>query len=181
MARQSPSPSAGLLEWGLRQTHERLEGLVLGLDDAQLRWSPSPMAHSLAFVLWHIARCDDNYLRAHIQGRDEIWIEERWHLHWGLDPVSTGMDLPDEEPVKLPLPDIAEILVYARRVWDEAVAIARGLSKEGLDRRVDRVERTTGMTVGEVLVSHVLGHDNRHLGEMEYIKGLLGLRGSVTL
>ena len=37
------------------------------------------------------------------------------------------------------------------------------------------------MTTRQVLMSHICGHDNRHLGEMESLKVLLGLRGSVTL
>jgi len=35
-------------------------------------------------------------------------------------------------------------------------------------------------TYGETLLVSVT-HDNRHLGEMEYIKGLLGLRGTATV
>ena len=30
-------------------------------------------------------------------------------------------------------------------------------------------------------MTYIYGHDNRHMGEMEYIKGLLGLQGLVTL
>jgi len=34
--------------------------------------------------------------------------------------------------------------------------------------------------VGAALIGQV-GHDARHLGEMEYIKGLIGLPGTVTV
>ncbi len=35
-------------------------------------------------------------------------------------------------------------------------------------------------TYGDVILTSVT-HDNRHLGEMEYIKGLMGRKGTVTV
>ena len=73
----APGPGAPLLVWGLRQLHGRVETLVGDLTEKQLAWSPARGAHSLGFTLWHIPRCDDNYLRQHIQGRTEVWQEGR--------------------------------------------------------------------------------------------------------
>ena len=114
MADQQPgSLQPRVLAWGLRQLHERLQTLVSDLSDEQLRWSPMPGAHCLAFALWHIARCDDNYLRAHVQGRPEIWDEDGWAERWGMDAESTGMLLSDEEAAGLTFPPKEEILAYA--------------------------------------------------------------------
>ena len=55
------------------------------------------------------------------------------------------------------------------------------LEPGGLDQAVPHVERTTGLSIGQVSITHIYDDDNCHMGEMEYIKGLLGLRGSVTL
>ncbi|MBI2855686.1 MAG: DinB family protein [Chloroflexi bacterium] len=169
------------LAWALRQLHERLETLVADVGNDQLAWPPFPGAHSLAFGLWHIARCDDNYLRAHIQGRPEVWQEEEWFQRWGLDPESTGMLLSDEDASTVPLPPKDDILSYARRVWEEVEAFVANLESRGLSQAVSYVERTAGLSIGQVYMTHIYGHDNRHMGEMEYIKGLMGLRGSVTL
>ena len=181
MEDHQPGSSAFVLAWGLRQLHERLAALVSDLSDEQLRWSPSPGAHCLAFALWHIARCDDNYLRAHVQGRPEIWDEEGWAERWGMDAGSTGMLLSDEEAAGLTFPPKEDILAYARRVWDEVEEYVAGLGPEEMAQPVGHVERTTGLSRGQLFVTHIYGHDNRHMGEMEYIKGLLGLRGSITL
>lgn len=170
-----------MLSWGLAQAHERLESLFADLTGEQLAWSPARGTHSLAFALWHIARCDDNYLRAHIQGRPEVWQEEGWFQRWALDRDSTGMLLPDQEASALRLPSKGELLAYARRVWGELEALVAGLDAQGLTRPVDYVPRTRGLTMGQVILTHIYGHDSRHMGEMEYIKGLMGLRGSVTL
>lgn len=87
------------------------------LTDDQLTWSPKEGAHSIGFALWHIARCDDNYLRSHIQGRSEIWQEEEWSRQWELDLESTGTLLTDEEMASLPFLKKPQILAYAERVW----------------------------------------------------------------
>ena len=181
MADQHTGGPPFVLAWGLRQLHERLPALVSDLSDEQLRWSPSPGAHCLAFALWHIARCDDNYLRAHMQGRPEIWDEEGWAGRWGMDAESTGMLLSDEEAADLTFPPKEDILAYAKRVWDEIEEFVAGLGPEEIAQPVGHVERTTGLSRGQLITTHIYGHDNRHMGEMEYIKGLLGLRGSITL
>ncbi len=155
--------------------------LIADLSDDQLSWSPTPRSHSLSFALWHAARCDDNYLRVHIAGRPEIWQEEGWFESWGLDRENTGMLLSDEEAAALSLPGKEGLLAYARQVWREVVATVAALRPEELAQPVNQVERTRGMTTGQVIMTHIYGHGNRHLGEMEYLKGLLGLRGSVTL
>lgn len=181
MLEHSRTSAVPLLAWALRQLHERLVRLVSDLTDAQVAWRPSPQSHSLGFGVWHIARCDDNYLRAHVQGRPEIWQEEGWSQRWGLDAESTGMLLSDEEAAGLPLPGKKDLLAYAQRVWNEVEAFAGALGPEELARPVHHVERTRGLTTGQLLMTHIYGHDNRHMGEMEYLKGLLGLRGSITL
>lgn len=181
MAKAAQNSMTGLLVWGLAQAHERLESLVSDLTPGQLAWSPTPGSHSLCFALWHVARCDDNYLRVHIQGRPEVWQEEGWFQRWGLDRESTGMLLPDQEASALRLPGREELLAYAQRVWGELEGFVAGLDAEGLARPVEHVQRTRGLTTGQVLLTHIYGHDSRHMGEMEYIKGLMGLRGSITL
>ena len=79
------------------------------------------------------------------------------------------------------LPGKEYMLAYAQRVWGEVKAFVASLGPEELAQPVKQVERTSGIATIRVILTHIYGHDNRHLGEVEYIKGLLGLRGSVTL
>ena len=36
-------------------------------------------ANSIAFLVWHTARTEDNILRFILQGRPPIWNENNWH------------------------------------------------------------------------------------------------------
>ena len=161
-----------------RQTHERVLKLVDELTDEQLRWRPSAKAHSIGWTLWHIARADDNVL-FDLSGAS-LWRSGAYAARWKHPERGSGTGWEDEEAASLPLPAKDELLTFAREVF-----AAVDLARVGLDeaRFADEIaesrflsERTTkGGVVGAELT-----HDNRHLGELEYIKGLLGLRGTVT-
>ena len=165
-----------------RQTRERALELIEELSDQQLAWRPTPKAHCIGWTLWHLARCADVF-RKDLDGGDEIWERERLAARWGfpapaLGENRAGTGVPDEAAAGVPLPLQTELVGYARRAFaalDEKVGKIDG-------RRSDEPYRglfSRDATVGSALLAS-LTHDNRHLGEMEYIKGLLGLRGTVT-
>lgn len=172
-----------LLLFRSRQTRERVLKLVDDLDDEQLAWRPTPRAHCLGWTLWHVARCAD-ILRKDLSGDGrELWATERLAERWGfpaeaLGENAAGTGAPDEAAAGVPLPPRERLLDYARRAFaalDTSVATIDA-------RRLGEPYRglfTRDATVGSALLA-ALTHDNRHLGEMEYLKGLLGLRGSVT-
>ena len=175
-----------LLLFRSRQTRERALKLVEDLSDEQLAWRPGPTAHCIGWTLWHLARCADVFqkdLATDGSGR-ELWTTERLAERWGfpagaLGANTAGTGVPDEAAAGVPLPPNAELVGYARRAFaalDEAVG--------RIDRaRFAREHRSLFVPeptpIGNSLLAS-LTHDNRHLGEMEYLKGLLGLRGSVT-
>jgi len=71
------------------------------------------------------------------------------------------------------------LLDYARRSFRALDAVVDRLDAETVAR-----ERTTFFfddpaAIGRAFVTSI-AHDNRHLGELEYVKGLLGLRGTAT-
>lgn len=47
-----------ILRQRFRLGHRRILAAVADLTEDQLRWKPTPTAHSIAFNLWHLARCD---------------------------------------------------------------------------------------------------------------------------
>lgn len=161
-----------------RQTHERLLKIVEDLTDEQLAWRPAPKAHSIGFTFWHVARADDN-AQADLNGTDTIWNTDEYAARWGHPVKGIGMGWDDDAAASLPLPPKAELVGYALRVFkacDDASDLDGGRFMETRKSRFMSKEAT----LGDIVLT-VITHDNRHLGEMEYIKGLLGLRGSVTV
>jgi hypothetical protein len=163
--------------------HQQILKVVDGLTDEQLAWRPVPRAHSLGWTLWHLARCADTF-QASVESRPQIWqadeLASKWRLPSGImgsNGLGTGVD--DEVAATLDPPKKGALVDYAKK--------ALGAFDEIVDRMDDALwsrEDSSSFfdepaTVGRRLIAGI-SHDSRHLGEMEYIKGLMGLRGSVT-
>jgi DinB superfamily len=155
---------------------------VAGLSDEQVNLRPGGTLPSIAFHVWHSARWADYDCEAY-GDVNQVWLSEgfaeRWKLH-GIDASDggTGTGLGDEQTAALQLPGRDELLAYASaafRLLQETVA---GLDDVQLASKVDARDGTH-RSVQALLFMH-LTHVNRHLGMVEAIKGLQGMRGTAT-
>jgi DinB family protein len=183
--------SAAVIAFHYRRTHERALALVAELSDEQAAWRPTPGAHSIGFILWHLGRWADHLqatvptMTAELGGRlgegRQIWEAEGLASAWGLTPASlghaeTGMLMGDDDAATLPLPDRAVLLDYARRAFAAADRAVGAIDdRQAVQPQAGNPDRT----VASAVLTH-LTHDNRHLGEIEYLRGLQGLRGTAT-
>ena len=173
-----------------RLARRRVLALVDGLDDAQLGTRPMPRAHSLGWTLWHLARSADAY-RSELpawpghEERRQLWERERIAAAWRIGPEFLGtlslgsVDVDDATAARLPLPDRERVVDYARRAFAELDAAVGLIDERRFGETFDSIIADGRITIGGWLLA-ALAHDNRHLGEMEYAKGLLGLRGTAT-
>ena len=166
-----------------RLGHERLLGAVHDLTDEQLRWRPGPHAPAIGFHLFHVSRWADRD-RSIIGGGEEIWAEKKLASSWELQSADlgdtgTGMGIGDEASEQLVLPPQEQLVAYAEEVFSALDAFIATVNAERLSQmtRPPDLERRT---VQESIFGH-LAHDNRHLGMIEALRGVLGLRGSATL
>ena len=167
------------------RTHTLILKVVGDLDDAQLAAHPSPRAHSAGWTLWHIARCADKFAaEASNEATREIWATEGLARRWGLDETvlgsnGAGTGVSDEIAATLAPPRKDDLIAYAKRSFAAVESLANGLDETALAREFDSFFSDGRATVGQALFTCIT-HDNRHLGELEYIKGLIGLRGTAT-
>ena len=109
-----------------------------------------------------------------------IWRAERLATQWGFNPeilgiYESGTGLEAGVPSQLPWPGRDVLLAYARRAFAAADG-AIGLLDEA---RFHEAAKWGGRSVGSALMTN-LEHDNRHLGMIECMRGVLGLPGSAT-
>ena len=184
-----------------RSNQEALLSSVADLDDDTLRWRTARTT-SIAFNLWHCARWADHLasilgeatdtLRAKIGPRPEIWRAERLADRWGfpaerLGHVETGMGMDEDLSARLPLPAREDLLDYARRAFSFAQGAVDDTDESEYLRpaQVD-LRRATWLSapdqVGQVLgwIMAYARHDARHLGMIEALKGVRGMRGTAT-
>lgn len=169
-----------------RAVHQRALEMVQALDEAQMRWQPGPSAPGIAFHLWHLARWAD-YVYELLHGAgSQIWQRENLAGRWGLQPeklgfAATGLFMDEADCAGLGLPEKGVLVDYAQRAFGRACAAVEMLSDEQfLEVRAD--------VYGSVWQEHQLGpsilnytvHANRHLGMIECLRGVMGLKGTAT-
>ena len=161
-----------------RQARERILKVVGDLTDDQLAWRPQHGAHSIGFTLWHTARADDN-VQADLAGRELEWVSGGYATRWSHPERGVGTGWDDERAASLPLPAKGDLLEYVGRVFAAVDAAIARVDESVWTRSLTSQFMSGESTIGEVVLA-CMSHDNRHLGEMEYIKGLQGMRGSAT-
>jgi hypothetical protein len=156
--------------------HALVRSTVSDLDRAALQWRPDPQANTIAWLVWHLTRIQDDHV-AGIAEYEQVWVTGGWAERFGL-PAGT-MDhgyghTPDQ--VAAIRPAGASVLVdYHDRVADQAQSYLEKADAEELDRIVDR-SWDPPVTAGVRLVS-VISDDMQHIGQAAYIRGLYERRG----
>ena len=166
-----------------KMTRELVLKVVDGLSDDQLAWRPAPRAHSMGWTLWHIARCADKFA-AQVDGSTEIWAREELAVNWrfpdvlfGPNGVGTGVD--DETASTLRPPSKDLLVDYARRSFAALDAVVDRFDADAVAREQTTFYFDEPAAIGRAFVTSI-AHENRHLGELEYVKGLLGFSGTAT-
>jgi uncharacterized damage-inducible protein DinB len=177
-----------------KQTHWQVErDFLTGLSDEQMRCRPYERSNSIAWLVWHMARCED-MMGLTIAGRPQVLDEGDWlkRLHLSIRDVGTGMA--DEEVSDFSARvDIAALRAYYETVGRRTVEVVKSLRPEDLDEvpnlqklRAEGVFRENAMwaiseregkrTNGQWLGHLGIAHNQTHRGEALTIRGLLGIR-----
>lgn len=155
-----------------------VEGVVDGLDADQLAARPDAEANSVAWLVWHLTRVQDDHV-ADVAGTEQVWTAGGWHERFGLpfDAAATGYGHTSDE-VAAVRPESSELLTGYHA---EVAAATRSYLDELTDADLDRVVDEgwdPPVTLGVRLVS-VIGDDLAHAGQAAYVRGLL-LRAADT-
>ncbi len=177
---------ASLLAQQYRTTHQRILKLVSGLTDRQLAWHPSPTSPPLGFHLWHVARYADYLQNVISGGKGHIWerdgLARRWGWSGALGFAGTGTEMADDIATNLPLPAKEVVLDYVGRAFAAAEEAVESLDDVKLMQGHKDPHRPDAQeTLWAVRVMNSLTHENRHLGMMECLLGVMGTRGTATV
>lgn len=156
--------------------HRALLAEAEPLSQEQLTHRPAENVNSIAFVLWHYARIEDNLIHSQVAGVQSIWDSEKWYERFGLDAEASGMGFADEQVGDFK-PAKEVLLEYCSAVWSATPPLVEALSDEDLDRapNPDRPR----MTLGRSIANFTIGHGFWHLGDVRFIKGMQGMRYAV--
>jgi hypothetical protein len=111
--------------------------VLAGLTEAQLREVPNRMDHSIAWILWHLARIEDVTMNILVAGQEQVFSREDWKARLGIPELHTGNMMSGSEVVDLSTRiDINELRKYRVRVGLETERIVKDLNSEEILQKV---------------------------------------------
>ncbi len=145
-----------------------------GLTVEELAYRPDAESNSIAWLVWHLTRIQDDHVAA-LAGVAQVWNSAGWADRFALpfDESDTGYGH-DADAVEAVVADAASLLGYFEDVHAATVAYVAALEDADLDRVVDRAWDPP-VTVGVRLVS-VIADDLQHAGQAAYVRGILHRR-----
>jgi len=163
----------------LQSAHDHIARVLRGLNDEQVVYRPSANAHSIGFSIWHALRAWDSYYALIIR-TESLYEKENWAQRFGFDMrgkgvggagVGTGFTPEDIAEMKLNVDVLKEFL---ERTWDITRNTLGKTGDDGLMRDVVVSWWNPSTTTIARVLSHIVAHTYVHIGEAEYIRGLLG-------
>jgi hypothetical protein len=167
--------SAGLLVDAVGRIREVVHRVVDGLTPEQLAFRVAPEANSIAWLVWHLTRIQDDHV-AGVAQAEQVWTSQGWAERFGLpfDPLDTGYGHRAAEVAAVRV-ESGELLVgYHDAVHQQTIRYVEQLTDAELARVVDR-SWDPPVTLGVRLVS-VIADDLQHAGQAAFVRGILPRR-----
>jgi uncharacterized damage-inducible protein DinB len=152
--------------------HEAVDGLTPG----QLAYRPEPGANSIAWLVWHLTRIQDDHI-ADVAGTGQVWTAgasgSTWADRFGLPfgATATGYGHGPEAVAAVQVKSGELLTAYYDAVHQETLNYVQGLTESDLDRVVDKAWDPP-VTLGVRLVS-VISDDLQHAGQAVYLRGII--------
>ncbi|MET0928261.1 MAG: DinB family protein [Aeromicrobium sp.] len=150
---------------------EGVASVVDGLSTDDLAHRIAPGANPIGWLVWHLLRVQDDHV-SDVAGTDQVWTAGGWHGRFDVPFESGATGYGQSADDVAALTTTSDLLAgYAQAVTAATLEFVAGLTDEDLDRVVDDAWDPP-VTLGARLVS-VIGDDLKHLGQAEYVAGLL--------
>jgi uncharacterized damage-inducible protein DinB len=153
------------------RVNEGVNAALEGLADAELTYRADPEANTIAWLVWHLTRVEDDHICG-VAGTEQAWTAGGWYDRFGLpfDKSAHGYGQTHEE--------VAEVRVgadllrgYRAAVSERTLEYVKGLKGADLDRVVD-TRWDPPVTLGVRLVS-VVEDEFQHLGQVGFVRGVV--------
>ena len=167
-----------LLIDGIGQLNEWLDEALEPMMADQLNWLPAGMTTSAGFNAWHVVRTQDNIVNFVFQKQTPIWLEQGYMEKMGLPKVDQGTGMTLEDARAVTISDPALLRDYNKEVGKACQEFVRNVPLEDLNE-VQMIKPLGEMSKAKVLRQVVMTHGFMHLGEINHIKGTMGLQFSI--
>jgi hypothetical protein len=150
------------------RVRELVSDLTEGLTDQIATYRPDPEANSIAWLIWHLTRIQDDHV-ADLAQVEQVWPEwrDRFGLPFGKWATGYGQGPKEIAAVRAS----GELLgQYHGAVHQLTLRYLDGITPAELDRIVDT--RWDPPVTAAVRLVSVIGDTLQHLGQAAYVRGL---------
>jgi Protein of unknown function (DUF664) len=150
------------------RVRELVTDLTDGLTDQIATYRPDPEANSIAWLIWHLTRIQDDHV-ADLAQVEQVWPEwrDRFGLPFGKWATGYGQGPKEVAAVRAS----GELLgQYHGAVHQLTLRYLDGITPAELDRIVDT--RWDPPVTAAVRLVSVIGDTMQHLGQAAYVRGL---------
>jgi len=153
-----------------------VHAVVDGLEPAQLELRVDDGANTIAWLVWHLTRVQDDHV-ADAAGADQVWTGKGWADRFSLpfDVADTGFGHSPDQVGRVRVGDPGLLTGYHDDVHARTEEFLRRIGADDLDRVVDEAWDPP-VTLGVRLVS-VVGDDLQHAGQAAFVRGVAERRG----
>jgi hypothetical protein len=144
---------------------------VDGLTSEQLTYRVDPEANTIAWLVWHLTRIQDDHV-ADLAGTEQVWHRDGWRERFGLPfgPGDHGFGHTAEQVAAVDVP--AELLTdYHDAVHAATLAYVERLGEQEYDEVVDR--RWDPPVTRAVRLVSVVNDDAQHVGQAALLRGVV--------
>lgn len=171
------STTHAILRSSLKSMHALLDKAVEGMTADQFNFRPQEGGVSAFFSLWHYVRTEDNIINFVTQGKPTVWLEGGYHEAFGLPRNSQGTGMTEDEANAVLVHDVPRWLDYQQKVWEATDRYLANMSPQEFDQRQVTIKPLGPMSLWDGIYGVCLSHGYRHVGEIEYVRGVQGLGG----
>jgi uncharacterized damage-inducible protein DinB len=153
------------------RVREEFAEVCNGLSQAQATHRPTTDANSIAWMLWHLTRIQDDHLCG-ITGDEQVWTADGWYDRFDLpfEPGEHGYGHTSEQVAAVDVdPELLD--GYQAAVHDRTIAYVSSVDDDELARIVD--EGWDPPVTASVRLVSVIGDCLQHLGQAAYVRGML--------
>jgi uncharacterized damage-inducible protein DinB len=162
---------ADVLTDAFGRVREEVHAAVDGLTEDQLAYRVDGSANSIAWLVWHLTRIQDDHVCG-AAGTEQAWTSDGWAKRFSLPFGDGATGYGDTSEDVAVVRASAELLTaYYDAVHEQTLRYVAGLTDADLPRIVDE-GWDPPVTLGVRLMS-VISDDLEHAGQAAFVRGIL--------
>jgi hypothetical protein len=153
---------------------QEMEKVLEGLSIDDLHKRPSLGANPIGWLCWHVIRSCDRLLGDVVLGK-QLWISAGWNRKFNRapDPNDTGKGHSLATVDALFIPSTGTLVDYARTVKAPLLAYLEKLTNQELSKEYPSSQNPGTTRPVYPRITGILSHNLQHIGEANYVRGIL--------